>query len=132
MAPSKRVRLSDDQLQSMGKAELIAKINALEDELKQWKPSCRHGGAKFSYAGSLPSTAVFNVLTGQAFDAKKAKKMCSFTPADFEETMAEDDVSASVRYNTLHLVGKSVNVRWKEEDGEFAVNGSYGLSGTAF
>ncbi|KAH9831053.1 hypothetical protein Tdes44962_MAKER02130 [Teratosphaeria destructans] len=172
VAPSKRVRLSDDQLQLMDKAEFIATISALEDELKQvkatcapaeqstamttqeaqekadkarklmikciksqmkvsphWEPSCKHGGARFSYAGSLPNTAVFNVLTGHAVDAKKAKKMCSFTPAEFEETVAGEDVSAIVRYNTLYPVGKSVNLRWKKENGEFTVNGSYKLSG---
>ena len=101
-------------------------VNCSADSVlsQQWKPSCKEGTAKFSYSGALPSARIFNEVMGQP--AASTKKMVSFTPSDFVD-IADDDSTASVRYNTLRITGTSVNVKWKEDEGAFSVNGSYGL-----
>ena len=54
------------------------------------------------------------------------KKQLSYNPAEFQEEIAEEDVDASARYSSLRLTGKSVTMRWNEEDQTFTVGGSYG------
>ena len=94
--------------------------------IAQCKPSCKTNNAKFSYSSALHSKLVFDVLTKQPADAKKMRKQLSFTPAQFEEEIAEEDVDASARYSNLRLTGKSVTMWWNEEDQTLTVGGSYG------
>ena len=71
-------------------------------------------------------------MTNQPQDDKKVKKHLSFKPIDFEDKVSRDTIEASVRYDTLVITSKAVNVRWKEADQTFTVTGCYGKSCFAY
>ncbi|KAJ7434788.1 hypothetical protein B0H11DRAFT_2116406 [Mycena galericulata] len=86
-----------------------------------WKPTCKTGGAKWSYDGVCADPVVFGSLVNLPGPPKwKAQK---YTVAEFERFMGSID--ASVRYDNLELVG-NVNVRYQAEEGTFKMSGSYG------
>ncbi|KAF7375319.1 hypothetical protein MSAN_00418800 [Mycena sanguinolenta] len=86
-----------------------------------WKPSCKTGGAKWTYDGVCSDPAVFAALLG--LSAPPKWKMQKYTVPEFETFMGSID--ASVRYDTLELVG-NVTVRYQLDQGTFKMSGSYG------
>ncbi|CAL1700159.1 unnamed protein product [Somion occarium] len=87
-----------------------------------WKPSCKTGGAKWSYDGICPDPNVFGVLMG--LDGPPTWKMKKFTVNEFDELMGE--ITSSARYSELRLTGTNVNARWSDT-GEFKFSGTYGV-----
>ncbi|KAJ7352192.1 hypothetical protein DFH08DRAFT_923179 [Mycena albidolilacea] len=86
-----------------------------------WKPSCKTGGSKWSYDGVCSDPIVFGSLLD--LDAPPKWKMHKYTVPEFEEIMGS--IEASVRYDTLHLIG-NVTVRYQPDEGTFKMSGSYG------
>ncbi|KAJ6468258.1 hypothetical protein C8R45DRAFT_1078978 [Mycena sanguinolenta] len=86
-----------------------------------WKPSCKTGGAKWSYDGVCSDPAVFAALLRLSTPPKW--KMQKYTVAEFEAFMGSID--ASVRYDTLELMA-NVTVRYQPDEGTFKMSGSYG------
>ncbi|KAK6996694.1 hypothetical protein R3P38DRAFT_3070047 [Favolaschia claudopus] len=86
-----------------------------------WKPSCKTGGAKWSYDGVCPDPAVFGSLVN--LSAPPKWKMQKYTVPEFEAFMGS--IEASVRYDSLELMG-NVTVRYQAEEGTFKMSGSYG------
>ena len=87
----------------------------------QWKPSCKHGGAKFSYSGVITSSRVFHKPCGLPADFKKTR--VRLTSGEFSDKVAEDVVSTSNRYGCLEITGKHVTIRWKDKDQSFTSPG---------
>ncbi|KAJ7209020.1 hypothetical protein B0H12DRAFT_1062211 [Mycena haematopus] len=86
-----------------------------------WKPTCKTGGAKWSYDGVCSDPAVFGALLD--LSAPPKWKMHKYTVPEFEAFMGSID--ASVRYDTLELVA-NVTVRYQPDEGTFKMSGSYG------
>ncbi|KAJ6554254.1 hypothetical protein B0H19DRAFT_1262640 [Mycena capillaripes] len=86
-----------------------------------WKPSCKNGGAKWSYDGVCSDPAIFGSLLH--LSAPPKWKMQKYTVPEFEAFMGSID--ASVRYDSLELVG-NVTVRYQPGEGTFRMSGSYG------
>ncbi|KAK5122002.1 hypothetical protein LTR85_004574 [Meristemomyces frigidus] len=122
-AASKPAAMTDEQAAQKAEQARKLMIKGIKSQMK-WKASCKTGAAKFSYSGAVPSARVFNELMGQPADSKK--KMLTFTPLAFCDDVAKEDISSSARYSYLNLTGEKVNIRWKEDEGAFTVNGSYG------
>ncbi|KAL9616530.1 MAG: hypothetical protein Q9204_008568 [Flavoplaca sp. TL-2023a] len=101
--------------------DMMAK--GIKSQMK-WKPSCKTGGARFSYSGVVASPQVFLKLFRLGADWKK--KQLQFDPADFQHTTGTD-ISTSIRYGRLNVTGKNVTVRWVPNESTFTVTGSYSL-----
>ncbi|KAL9090384.1 MAG: hypothetical protein Q9159_002011 [Coniocarpon cinnabarinum] len=145
---TKRVRLSNDELEGLTRSGLIAMIKSLEDELEIVKTTAaakvsgntnemteqkaRQQAEKANIFNGQrnqePDEEAFNVLTRQGFDAKKPKKLVQFSVDELEDKVAKADISASVRFGSIYITGKGVNLRWKEDDQTFTATGSYGLA----
>ncbi|KAJ7153213.1 hypothetical protein C8R46DRAFT_961577 [Mycena filopes] len=86
-----------------------------------WKPTCKTGGAKWSYDGVCTDPAVFASLLN--LNAPPKWKMQKYTVPEFEAFMGS--ITASVRYDSLELVA-NVTVRYQAAEGTFKMSGSYG------
>ncbi|KAL8668425.1 MAG: hypothetical protein Q9168_006949 [Polycauliona sp. 1 TL-2023] len=117
--------LSEEETQrKAGKARDMME-KGIKSQMK-WKPSCKTSGARFSYAGVVASPQIFLKLF--RLDADWEKKQLQFTPDEFQHTTGTD-ISASIRYGSLSVVGKKVTVRWDADELTFTVTGLYGLYG---
>ncbi|KAL8846952.1 MAG: hypothetical protein Q9221_007994 [Calogaya cf. arnoldii] len=115
--------LSEEEIQRKASKARDMMQKGIKSQMK-WKPSCKTGGARFSYSGVVASTEVFLKLFRLGSDWKK--KQLQFDPTEFQDTTGTD-ISASIRYGHLNITGKNVTVRWDPKDLTFTVTGSYGL-----
>ncbi|KAH8094924.1 hypothetical protein BXZ70DRAFT_344568 [Cristinia sonorae] len=87
-----------------------------------WKPSCKTGGAKFLYDGVCADPAVFGAMFG--LNEAPTWKQKKIPTEEFEKYFG--DIVGSVRYDSLYITSKDVNVKYA--DGEFKISGTYGVS----
>ncbi|KAI1140637.1 hypothetical protein F5Y05DRAFT_410484 [Hypoxylon sp. FL0543] len=94
----------------------------------KWTPSCRTGRARWSYNGGVANAAIFlRAFRLEATNEKGKKWKQKKIPIDeFESCIGE--VTASIRWGSLRMMGPHVNLKWDEEDNMFTVSGKYGLS----
>ncbi|KAF7335789.1 hypothetical protein MVEN_02234900 [Mycena venus] len=110
---------SPEEISSAAEKLRSACVSGIKKQMT-WKPSCKNGGAKWSYDGVCTDPAVFGSLLN--LSAPPKWKMQKYTVPEFEAFMGSIDVS--VRYDSLELVG-NVTVRYPA-DGTFKMSGSYG------
>jgi hypothetical protein len=100
----------------------------------KWKPSCKTGGARFSFEG-MCAPALYQALMREHLKPKErlpgglkessAKKLSlSEFRAAFNASWS--DTSAPIRYGSLS-VGDSLTLRYNAGTGELKITGSYGL-----
>ncbi|CUA68945.1 hypothetical protein RSOLAG22IIIB_08198 [Rhizoctonia solani] len=92
-------------------------------KLMTWKPSCKHGRAKYAFDGVCPDPRVFGTVFG--LDSPPTWRAKKFTYAEFERYVGE--IEGRARYSELVLTG-DVNVPHNPETGEFKFSGNYGDS----
>ncbi|VDB96593.1 unnamed protein product [Peniophora sp. CBMAI 1063] len=88
----------------------------------KWRPSCKTGGARWSYDGFCPDPEVFARMMGLEGPPKWKQK--KFGKDEFEDRIGR--IVGSARYNDMYILG-DVNVRYNGESGEFKMTGSYGV-----
>ncbi|KAF8656059.1 hypothetical protein AX16_002795 [Volvariella volvacea WC 439] len=93
-------------------------------KLMTWKPSCKTGGAKWTYDGVCADPHVFAKLL--KLSEPPTFKMKKYTSDEFEKIFGR--LVGHARYSTLYL-RRNVNVRWNPEEGTFKLSGSYGVFG---
>ncbi|KAK4934466.1 hypothetical protein LTR10_024280 [Elasticomyces elasticus] len=80
-------------------------IKNVKAQLK-WKPTAKIGSAKWSYSGTVANEQVFLKLFGlPAFKGKQTK-----LPRKTFNALTDEEVSASVRYDTLYVTGDHVRL----------------------
>ena len=101
----------------------------------KWKPSCKTGGARFSFEGMLPP-AVYQALIAAHLKPKerlpgglKPSSSKRLSLDEFHTAFGADysDLRAPIRYGSLGLTGEAVTLRYDAEAGELRITGSYGL-----
>ncbi|CUA75273.1 hypothetical protein RSOLAG22IIIB_05810 [Rhizoctonia solani] len=92
-------------------------------KLMTWKPSCKHGRAKYAFDGVCPDPRVFGTVFG--LDGPPTWRTKKYTYAEFERHVGE--IEGRARYSELVLTS-DVNVRYNPETGEFKFSGNYGDS----
>ena len=101
----------------------------------KWKPSCKTGGARFSFEGMLPP-AVYQSLVSAHLKPKerlpgglKPSSSKRLSLDEFYTAFGADsyDMRAPIRYGSLGLTGEAVTLRYDAEAGELRITGSYGL-----
>lgn len=111
-----------DQAKVRASAERLKEIiyRGIKSQMK-WKPSCKGpNGARWTWSG-LCDEATYRELRGLK-TSQKAKGV-RLTPDEFGG-MIGGLPSASIRYNHLYVVGKTVNISYA--NGELKISGSYG------
>ncbi|KAJ7083985.1 hypothetical protein B0H15DRAFT_849649 [Mycena belliarum] len=120
LAAMKPKEKSSDEIHAAAEKLRSACVSGIKKQMA-WKPSCKTGGAKWSFDGVCADPIVFGAMLN--LSAAPKWKMHKYTVPEFEECMGS--IGASVRYDTLHLCG-NVNVRYQAEEGTFKMSGSYG------
>lgn len=90
----------------------------------KWKPSCKHGTARWSYS-ALVDENVFREFRGGLKAGEKTKGTKMSTDA-FEDLLGTE-LCTSIRYGYLNLKGENVNITYKKNDGEMKITGGYGM-----
>ncbi|KAJ7472016.1 hypothetical protein FB451DRAFT_1090223 [Mycena latifolia] len=120
LAATKPKEKSPEDISAAAEKLRSACVSGIKKQMA-WKPTCKTGGAKWSYDGVCADPIVFGSMLN--LSAAPKWKMQKYTVAEFEEFMGSID--ASVRYDTLSLCG-NVNVRYQPDEGTFKMSGSYG------
>lgn len=89
----------------------------------KWKPSCKHGSARFSYTAMCSEPTFRQFMNLEDKDKTKGQKM---EADDFEPKILGQYVSASIRYGYLSLKG-TVNVTFSPKNSEIKITGGYGI-----
>ncbi|KAJ7661955.1 hypothetical protein DFH06DRAFT_1042855 [Mycena polygramma] len=111
---------SADEINQAAEKLRSACVSGIKKQMS-WKPSCKNGGARWSYDGVCSDPAVFGSLLN--LSAPPKWKMQKYTVPEFEAFMGS--IEASVRYDSLELVA-NVTVRYQPDEGTFKMSGSYG------
>jgi hypothetical protein len=112
-----------------------AKLLAAVDKLKsmayrairaqmKWKLSLKNGTGRWTWSSLCNEETFRALLELSEKDKTKGKKM---TTERFYHFLGKGEISKSVRYDTLYLLGQNVTISYKQDDGEVKINGSYGL-----
>ncbi|KAI0047377.1 hypothetical protein FA95DRAFT_1559222 [Auriscalpium vulgare] len=98
-----------------------AAVSGIKSQMK-WRPTCKTGGAKWTYDGVCSDPAVFGALLG--LGGPPTFKMKKISKDAFEDAVGS--ISASARYDNMYITSKEINVRWSDS-GEFKFSGLYGI-----
>ncbi|KAJ7743260.1 hypothetical protein DFH07DRAFT_749957, partial [Mycena maculata] len=120
VAASKPKEMSKEEIRAAAGRLRGACVSGIKKQMV-WKPSCKTGGAKWSYDGVCADPVIFGALLKLAAPPKWNAQR--YTVPEFEAFIGSID--ASVRYDDLELVG-NVNVRYQAAEGTFKMSGSYG------
>ncbi|KAJ7689009.1 hypothetical protein B0H17DRAFT_937852 [Mycena rosella] len=120
LAATKPKEKSLEEIQAAAEKLRNACVSGIKKQMA-WKPTCKTGGAKWSYDGVCADPIIFGSMLN--LDAAPKWKMHKYTVPEFEAFMGS--IEASVRYDTLELCG-NVNVRYQPDEGTFKMSGSYG------
>ncbi|KAJ3062548.1 hypothetical protein HK102_008730, partial [Quaeritorhiza haematococci] len=120
VAPAAPPRKTPEQIQTeVARLRSIA-LKQIKAQFK-WKPSCKTGGAKWSYQGICDDPVVFAAMVGEETTKGgslkwKRKKI---TNERFEELFGS--ASVGIRYGCLNLTKENVNIGWAADSGEFTL-----------
>ncbi|KAI0065723.1 hypothetical protein BV25DRAFT_1798013, partial [Artomyces pyxidatus] len=112
---------TQEQLEAAAEKIRKAAASGIKSQMK-WRPSCKDGGARWSYDGICADPAVFGALMG--LGGPPTFKMKKFKTDEFQSRIGR--IKASARYNDMYIISEDVNVRWSET-GEFKFSGLYGV-----
>ncbi|EIW76272.1 hypothetical protein CONPUDRAFT_130799 [Coniophora puteana RWD-64-598 SS2] len=113
--------LTPEQLAASVEKIRKAAGSGIKNQMK-WRPSCKGGGAKWSYDGVCVDPNVFGALLG--LEGPPKWKMHKMPIEEFENRFG--CIEGSARYSHLWLNGKHVNIRWAADEGTFKLSGTYG------
>jgi len=90
----------------------------------KWKPACKRGSARFSWAAICDEPTFRAFLQLGAQDKTKGGKI----PLEkFEDDIIGQNFHVSIRYGSLHLAGQHVNITYSKDAEEIKINGAYGV-----
>ena len=90
----------------------------------KWKPACKRGSARFSWAAMCDEPTFRAFLQLGAADKTKGGKI---SLEKFEDDIIGQNFYVSIRYGSLHLAGQHVNVTYSKDEEEIKINGAYGV-----
>jgi hypothetical protein len=114
--------ISPEQLQSQTERLRKLMCKGIKSQMK-WKPSCKHGRARFSYEGICDEPTFRALMKLDDKDKTKGKRM---EPEKFQGEILEEELEASIRYGALYLRG-NVNVSYSQDENTIKVTGGYGM-----
>ncbi|KAJ7195355.1 hypothetical protein GGX14DRAFT_475144 [Mycena pura] len=120
VAATKPKQKSSEDIRAAADKLCNACVSGIKKQMA-WKPSCKTGGAKWSYDGVCADPTVFGAMLRLV--AAPKWKMHKYTAEEFQDVMG--DISSSARYDDLRLMG-NVTVRYQPDEGTFKMSGSYG------
>jgi hypothetical protein len=101
----------------------------------KWRPSCKHGSARFSYEGLCVPDAFCYLMAAHLSD-KETRKLedtsvrtavqKKLTVEQFEEVFGS--CGASCRFSYLCINTPTVLVKFENQEGALKVTGGYGIS----
>ncbi|CAB9501984.1 expressed unknown protein [Seminavis robusta] len=116
------VAVSPEKIQAQAQKVRSMAYKGIKSQMK-WKPSCKHGTARFSYEG-MCDEAAFRAFMGLTEKEKtKGKRMES---GAFENKILGQSLEASIRYGYLYLKG-NVNISFSKDECTVKITGGYGI-----